>query len=102
MERLLANVHAADQPIFEGVNVLHHSVHEHFSGEIAHDLMNAYRDPAIAILVEARRIDMRIDHAPLPGPIRADAFMAVDYAALHAIGPDNIGLHRGQSAVEVA
>ena len=39
--RLLANVHALDEAVFHGINMLDHAIHEHFAGEFAHDLMDA-------------------------------------------------------------
>ena len=45
---------------------------------------------------------MRIDHAPLPRPVLANAFVSVNSAAFHAVGPFDIGSHRCQRAFDVA
>lgn len=56
--------------------------------------MNVNHHATGIVITEPNRIDMRVNHAPLPGPISADAVVAVDYATLHAVRPDNIMLHR--------
>src|SRR5258707_14892442 len=51
--------------------------------------------------MECHRLDMRIDHAPLPRPVSANSSMTVNCAAFHAIWPFHVGLHGGQGAVDI-
>ena len=76
-------------------------VEQHLTRPIVHDLVNAYSDASGFVWGKAHRVYVRIDHAPLAGPVGTYAIMAMDDAALHAIGPDHVGTHRGQGAVEV-
>ena len=50
---------------------------------------------------EAHGLDGRIDHAPLPSPVVADTAVPEHGAALHAIGPGDIRVHRGQNGLDV-
>jgi hypothetical protein len=70
--------------------------------EFANDLVDADDHMARTVEPEADRIYVRIDHAPLPGPVLANAFVAVNRAAFHTVGPFHIGSHGGQRALQVA
>src|SRR5438034_377733 len=47
------------------------------------------------------RLDVRIDHLPLPGPILADGLVATDVPAVHPIRPVDVRMHRRESPVDV-
>ena len=95
MEDLLADVHALDEAAFQRVNVLDHAIKQQLAGRISHDLMDSDDNAPCGIRFKGFRLDVWIDHAPLPRPIGAHAFMAMNHSAFHSVGPNDIGLHRG-------
>ncbi len=102
MKRLLADVHALNESVLEGVDVLDHSIEQHVSGEIAHDLMDTDHDSSLTVFLEGDGIHMWINHAPLAAPVGTDAVVAVHGAALHAVGPFDIRAHGCQGLVNIA
>ena len=82
--------------------MLDHAVDDYLAGEIAHHLMNCDNDSARAIGSEADRIHMRIDHAPLPRPVGADALVSMDNSTFHAVGPDDVRFHAGERRWNIA
>src|SRR5580658_8410071 len=72
-----------------------------FAFEIADGLPDLCDDRAILSSMKAYRLDVRTDHGPLTGPVRADGLAAMDVATIHTVGPDDIIGERGQHAVYV-
>lgn len=64
-------------------------------------LPNLCDDCAVRSPVEAHRFDVRTDHGPLAGPIRAHGLATMNVAAIHAGGPSDIIGKRGQHAVNI-
>jgi len=96
------DVHALNQTVFECVDMLDHSVQKRLAGQIAHNLMNADDNAAGRVCLESLRFDVRIKHAPLSRPVLSHAFVTMDRAAFHSIRPNDIRLHRGQRAIQIA
>jgi hypothetical protein len=97
----LADFHIADETAFYGINMLHYSIQEYLSSQIANDLVNADHYTPRFIEAETLWLDMRVHCMPLPRPVFADARMPVNCAALHAIGPLHIATHGRQSSINV-
>src|SRR5713226_4853464 len=53
------------------------------------------------VQIETLRLDMGIEHAPLPRPVFSDASNAMNDAAFHAIWPLHIRLHGCQGTIDV-
>jgi hypothetical protein len=66
---------------------------EHLAVEVLHQLFDLDRHAPVRRLAEADRLDARVDHRPLARPVVADLGMAVDAAALPAVGPVDIRVH---------
>ena len=79
-----------------------HSIGEEVSGEIVDYLMDFDLDGTVGRGGKIDWFDARIDEGPLAGPIGADAFARVDVAAIHAIGPGDVGIESGEDALDVA
>ena len=77
-------------------------VDQKFALAIMNHLVNIYHPSASLIMIYVKRLDMRIEHGPLPRPIIAHALVSMDEAALHSVRPDHIGVHPGQHRVEAA
>ena len=71
------------------------------AGEVANHLMDFHGHSSVARGAEGHGLDGRIDHAPLPRPVVADAGVADDGTTLHAVGPGDIRVHRGQGGLDV-
>ena len=87
--------HALNKAVFQRINMLNHAVEQNLAFEISDDLVDSNGDVSRAVEVEGDWIDVRINHAPLPRPIRANALMTVNRSSFHAVGPLNVGLHGG-------
>ena len=71
------------------------------AGEVANNLMDLHGHASVTRGTEAHGLDGRIDHAPLPSPVVADAAVPAHGAALHANGPGDIRVYRGQNGLDV-
>jgi hypothetical protein len=60
------------------------------------------RDAPLLVLVEAQRLDVRIDLRELPRPVGAHVVAAVHPPALEGVRPVDVGMHRGKDGVDVA
>src|SRR2546426_10639587 len=100
--RKLADLHAPDEAALDEIDVLHHLVLDNMSGPISDDLMPVDHGAARRMRLDAHRLDVRIDHAPLTSPVVSNAAMAVDTPAFHPIRPLDISMHGGQRRVDVA
>jgi hypothetical protein len=74
---------------------------ERFAFEIADGLPDFCDDRTIRSSVKAHRLDVRTDHGPLAGPVRAHGLAAIDVATFHTVGPHDIIGEHGQYAVYV-
>ena len=72
----LAYFHRLDEPVFDAINVLHHSFGKQEARQVADHLMHLHHNCAGGVCVEALWFDYRIDLAPLPKPVLADGFTA--------------------------
>jgi len=79
-----------------------HAINENLPRQIANNLMDSDRNPAIAFLLECFRIHVGIDHAPLARPILTNTIMAMHGAAFHSIGPMNVRSHGCQGGLDRA
>src|SRR5690606_19864482 len=87
---LLKTENVSDRLVFEPVRL----PLERFAFEIADGLPDFCDDRAIRKSMKAHRLDVRTDHGPLPRPVRAYGFAAMDVATIHTVGPaDIIGEH---------
>src|SRR5206468_8160991 len=93
---------APDQAIFEIVYVPDHAIGDDGAVQVTHDLVDVDDDASVRVGDEASGLDARIDHRPLARPVRAHRLAAVHVAALHPVGPLDVGMHGGQGAVDVA
>lgn len=71
------------------------------SGEVADDLVNFDQDAIGVFRVEGHRLDVRVDLAPLLGPVGANFFGAADEAALERLRPSDVGGHGDEGGVDV-
>src|ERR1700742_4772772 len=94
--------HAADETVFDEVDVLDLLVDEKIAGEIVDDLVDLDDDAAVGGGAEFYRLDVRIEHLELARPVFADGLVSVDTTAFHAIWPVDVGVHRGQHRVDLA
>ena len=63
------DLHAANQPVLDQVGVLHHGVDQDGPGEVADDLLDVYDDSPGVVVGELERLDVRVNEAPLSGPV---------------------------------
>jgi hypothetical protein len=98
----LYNLHADDLGAVEAIDVLDHAIENHFAVEIANYLMDMHRDSAVGEGFETLRRDDGVNHVPLARPVFADALMAADSSAFHAVGPIHIGMKEEQQKIEIA
>ena len=96
-----ADVETADEAVFDMKDVADHLIHEQIAIEIVNDLMDFDDNLALRSLGECDRLDMRVDHGPLPGPIAADSIASVNVAAFHAVGPHHVFMQSGEDGLHV-
>jgi hypothetical protein len=77
-------------------------IHKDVSFQIPSDRMDIRDGSPRLIGGNASRLDVRIDHASLAGPVIADATMAMNASAFHSIRPVGFGGHQRESGVGVA
>jgi hypothetical protein len=90
-----------DQAILERIDMPDDVVLHDIAGEVPNNLVDLHGHASVTRGTEAHGLDGRIDHAPLPSPVVADAAVPEHGAALHAIGPGDIRVHRGQNGLDV-
>src|SRR5712675_286267 len=64
--------------------------------------MNVDDDAPEVILADMNGVDLGIDHAPLPRPVRTNALMAIDAPSFHAVRPIHVRMHGGENCIDVA
>ena len=95
------NFHGLNQAILQGEPMAHVFVHKNGSSQVAHDLMYVDQDAPIIFRVEGRRLDVRIDLAPLLRPVSADFFRPPDKAAFEGFRPSHVGGHEEEGGVNI-
>src|SRR5207249_2319565 len=70
------DLHAPDEAALDKIDVLHQLVLDDVSGPVPNDLMHVHHDSARRIRLDAYRLDVRIDHAPLTRPVVANTIVA--------------------------
>ena len=93
--------HGLDQAMGEGEAMADVVIGEDGSGEIADDLVNFDQDAAGVFRVEGDRLDVRVDLAPLLGPVGANFFGPADKAALERFRPGDVRGHGGEGGIDV-
>jgi len=99
---LLPDVKPLDASVFDLKNVPDHLVGEEVPFEIPHHLMR-FDDHFLSCAFRKRnRLDVGIDHCPLPRPIAAHSFAPADMSAFHAICPNYIFVQGCENRLHVA
>ena len=98
----LANVHASDQTIVDGIYVLNHSIHQYLAAQIPNNLVDIDNAAPALIVFNMHWVDTRIDHSPLPLPISSHGIVTTDTPALHSVRPVHIWMHSGEDGIDVA
>jgi len=80
----------------------HHSVGQEIALWVTHHLMNFDNDFLLAIGRDVDGLDMRIEDRSLTFPIAAHLVASVDVATFHSICPNDVGMHGGEDALDVA
>jgi hypothetical protein len=75
------------ESVSDAVDVLHPPVQERTAVLVEHALVNFNQDTPVWLGTEGLGFDNGVDEVPLARPIRADAIVAIDVPALHAVGP---------------
>lgn len=81
--------------------MLDHAIEKDRARQVFYDLVNVDCNSTGRVFAETDWIDMRIDNAPLARPVSADAFMPMDHATFHAVGPNYVRCHGGESAIDI-
>src|ERR1700758_1559841 len=97
-----ANIEALDQAIFEPENMHDHLIKQQLAFEVVYDLVDVRDHFLLRADGEADRLDVRIDHRPLTGPVAAHAFATVDVPSFHSVGPGDVVAHGCKHRVHVA
>jgi hypothetical protein len=79
-----------------------HFIGEEIPSEIAHHLMHFDDHFCFWAFRKRNRLDVRIDHCPLPRPVIAYSFAPVDMAPFHAICPNDIFVQGCEHRLHVA
>lgn len=98
----LADLHVLDESVVNGIDMLNHLVYEYAVRGIADNLLNTDYNPALAVIFETYRFDVRIHDAPLSDPIISDFLSTVKTSAFHSVRPIYIGMHQGEYPIDVA
>jgi hypothetical protein len=98
----IADVETLDQPVSHLEDVRHQSVGKEIAFKVTHHLMNFDCNFPLAVMRDLEGLDMRIDARPLAFPIAAHLIASVDVATFHSIGPNYVGLHGREDALNVA
>jgi hypothetical protein len=98
----VADLHTPDEAVLDQVDVLYGFVSQDFAIQVTNDLVNVHHDSPGLVGLEAKWLYMRVDQQPLAGPVIADTAVAMDPAALHAVGPIDVWVHGRQSRFDVA
>jgi hypothetical protein len=96
------NVKPTDQPVFDPKDVPDHLIDEEIPFEIAHYLMHLDDYFRFSAFRKRNRLDVRVDHRPLPRPVTAHAFAPVDMAPFHAVCPSDILVQGCEHRLNVA
>ena len=102
LTRSLAYVHTLNKAVFNSIDVLHHAIEEQCSAHISHYLVNVHDNATVGFIFKPRRLDMRIDHFPLPHPVGANAFTTVDPTPFHSIWPFDFRVHQRKDCIFIA
>ena len=96
-----AYIHAFDEISPNRIHVLDSAVHEYVARQVPNHLVNVDHRSTGFILFEPYRLNVGINHPPLTPPVIAYLAVAVNSAALHAVGPVHIRMHHGQNRLDV-
>ena len=91
-----------DQSVFDLKDVPDHLIDEEIPFEIADHLMHLDDHFSFWALRKPNRLDVRIDHCPLPRPVTAYSFAPVDMAPFHAVCPNDIFVQGFEHRIHVA
>src|SRR4029453_16489973 len=97
-----ADLPSPDVAVLKLVDVLDRLIDEHFPTQVAHNLVHAHRDASIGFTREGLRLNLRIEHGPLPPPVVPHPFDAFNPAAFPSIGPGHLWMQSGENALEIA
>jgi hypothetical protein len=98
----LDDFHAEDLGAVQAIDMLDHPFEDDVAVEVAYDLMDMRDDSAVGESFESLWLDDRVNYIPLARPVFADAFVAADSAAFHAVRPIHIGMHEKQQKIKIA
>jgi hypothetical protein len=71
------------------------------SSHVTNDLMHFYQDPIGVLRVKSNRLHMRIDLAPLLGPISAHLFRPLYETAFERSRPRHVWRHQGEGSIDI-
>jgi len=89
-------------PIFDPEDVTDHLIQQEVAVEVAYHLVDFDDGLSFGAFREPDRLDVRIDHGPLAGPVAAHRVSSVLVATLHAIGPHDVPVHGGEDGFHIA
>jgi len=98
----LSNLHVPDKTVDYLIDVLHRSIQNHSPAQIADHLMDVDHHASTLISFEANWFHVRIYQGPLPRPVGANAFTAVNPSAFYSVGPNNVRMHECQNGIYIA
>lgn len=93
--------HGFDGIVFNGEPMTNFLVGQKASSQVADDLMDLDQDLSVGLRVKRERLDVRVDFAPLLGPVSADFLRASDETSLERPRPSHIRRHQGESRINV-
>ena len=79
----------------------HVHVDKHGASQVAHDLMHVNQNLRSILRIKDNRLNVRVDLAPLFGPIRANFVRPMDKTAFKRFRPSHVGSHKGESSINV-
>src|SRR5437660_11339437 len=93
------DVETSDQAVFDAETMADHLVGQKLAREVAHGLMDPHDDFSVRPRGETHRLDMRVDHRPLAGPVATNFSVSMHVAAVLAVRPCDIDVKASKDAV---
>src|SRR5712671_2810755 len=95
-ESCAADIKALDQAVFDSKHVTGDLIRQKIPVEVAHNLTYFHNHVPFGAAGERDRLDVRIDHRPLPCPVAAHFVASVDMTAFHSICPNDLLVYGGE------
>src|SRR5712671_1741883 len=95
------DVETSDQAVFDAKNMVYHLVGQQLAREVAHGLMDPHDGFCAGVRRESHRLDMRVDHRPLAGPVATNFEVSLHVATVLAVRPQDVCVQESQDAFNV-